>query len=251
VSNDNNLKLHYKQYCEILSKVIRAAKKLHYDEMILNSKNKMETTWKIIKRETGKTNHKLGVHSLKINNTVMDNHVMIAITFNRFFISVAHAIISHVKSGNNIHGNNTNPIKYLFNSFKHPFPNIQWFYTSIGEVGTIMKSLKTKTSCDHHALPAKILKISAPFIISPLTYICNKSPSSGVFPDRLKFFVIQTIFKNGDKLIISTYRPISWLTSSSRVFEKHIYSTLFTHTCMNELLVDEQYIALNPIFQLK
>ena len=51
----------------------------------------------------------------------MDNQVMIAITFNKYFISVAHAIISCVKSGNNIHRNNINPIKYLFNSFKHPF----------------------------------------------------------------------------------------------------------------------------------
>ena len=171
----------------------------------------------------------------------MDNHVVIAITFNRFFISVAHAIITSVKSGNNIHGNNTNPIKYLFNGSTHPFPNIQWFYTSTGEVGTIMKSLKTKHSCGHHVLPVQILKLSAPFIISPLTYVCKKSLSLGVFPDRLKVSIIKTIFKNGDKLIISTYRPISWLTSSSRVFEKLIYSRLFTHTCMNEVLVDEQY----------
>jgi len=43
---------------------------MHYDKMILNSKNKMETMWKIIKTETGKTNHKLGVQSLKINNAI-------------------------------------------------------------------------------------------------------------------------------------------------------------------------------------
>jgi len=48
---------------------MKAAKKLHYDKMTLNSTNKMETTWKIIKTEKGKTNQKLGVQSLKINNT--------------------------------------------------------------------------------------------------------------------------------------------------------------------------------------
>ena len=53
----------------LLSKVMKAAKKLHYDKMTLNSTNKMETTWKIIKTEKGKTNQKLGVQSLKINNT--------------------------------------------------------------------------------------------------------------------------------------------------------------------------------------
>jgi hypothetical protein len=45
VSNDSSLKLYCKRYCKILSKVIRGArKKIHYDKMILISKNKMETT---------------------------------------------------------------------------------------------------------------------------------------------------------------------------------------------------------------
>jgi len=109
VSNDNNLKLYFEQYCTI-SEVIRAAKKLHHDKMILNSKNKMETTWKIIKTGTGKTNHTKGVQSLKTNNTIMDNHVINVNTFNKYFISVGYTFISSVKSGNNIHRNNTNPI---------------------------------------------------------------------------------------------------------------------------------------------
>jgi len=93
--------------------------------MIFTLNNKMETIFKIIKTETGKTNHKLGVQSLKINNKITDNHIVIAYTFNKYFISVAHSIIRSVRSGNNNHENNTNPIKYLFNSFKYPFPNIQ------------------------------------------------------------------------------------------------------------------------------
>jgi len=92
-----------------------------------------------------------------------------------------------------------------------------------------MKSLKTKNSCGHDVLPVKILKIIAPFIISPLTRTFNKSLYLGVLPNRLKFSIIKTASKNGYKLITSTYRPLSWLTSSSKVFEKLIYSRLFTH----------------------
>ena len=114
----------------------------------------------------------------------MDNHVVTANSFNKYFISVAVSIINNVNSGNNDHENNMYHIKYLFNSFMHPFPNIQWFYTSTGETEKIIKSLKTKNSCGYDI---KILKFSAPFIISPLTYICNKSLSSGFFPDILKF----------------------------------------------------------------
>jgi len=100
---------------------------------------------------------------------------MIANTLNKYFILVADPVINNVKSGNNDHENNTNHIKYLFNSFNHPFPNIQWFYTSTGEIENIIKSLKIINSCCYDEIPIKILKISAPSIISPLTYICNKS----------------------------------------------------------------------------
>jgi hypothetical protein len=48
-------------------------------------------------------------------------------------ISVVDSIISIVRNGNNDHENDINPIKYLFNKFKHPFPNIQWLYTSTSE----------------------------------------------------------------------------------------------------------------------
>ena len=131
---------------------------------------------------------------------------MIANTFNIHFISIAGSVISGIKSGNNDHENDTNPINYLFHNFKHPFPNVQWLYTSTGELGNIIKSLETKNTCGYDEIPIKILKTSAPFLISPLTYICNKFLSLGVFVDRLKFSVIKPIFKNGYVLITSNYR---------------------------------------------
>ena len=160
VSNDNNLKLYYKWYCKILSEVSKAAEKLHYDKMILNSKSNLETMWKIIKTGTGKTNHKLWIQSLKINDMIMDNHIMIAYTFNKYFISAADSIISSVKSGNSDHASNRNLIKYLFNSFKHPFPNIQWFYVSTGEIPktknfvvTVKSLLNSKNWCSFYHFP--------------------------------------------------------------------------------------------------
>ena len=53
-SDDHNLKLYYKRYCKVLSKVIIAAKKLHYNNIISNSRNKIATTWEIINYEKGK-----------------------------------------------------------------------------------------------------------------------------------------------------------------------------------------------------
>jgi hypothetical protein len=47
-SEDINMKLYYKQYCKILAKVIKEAKRLMYNNQVINSTDK--TTWNIIKR---------------------------------------------------------------------------------------------------------------------------------------------------------------------------------------------------------
>jgi hypothetical protein len=94
--------------------------------------------------------------------------------------------------------------------------------------------------CDYLQLHT-ILKVSAPFISSPLTYIVNTSLSSGVYPARLKFAVVKHVFKSGDKCGISNYRPISLLPAFSKVFEKVIYSRLYQHLTPNKILSNDQY----------
>jgi hypothetical protein len=74
-----------------------------------------------------------------------------------------------------------------------------------------------------------ILKVRSPFIISPINYICNKMLRDGVFPDRLKYAIIRPLYKNGDIRDTSNYRPISLLTSLSKVFETVIYTRTITH----------------------
>jgi hypothetical protein len=58
---------------------------------------------------------------------------------------------------------------------------------------------RNQGSKGYDEIPQNILKISMPFIITPLAYICNKSLSLGIFPSSLKYSQISPIFKRGDK----------------------------------------------------
>jgi len=98
------------------------------------------------------------------------------------------------------------------------------------------KSLKWKRSSGYDEVPSWIVKLSMPFILSPLIYICNKMLSTGVFPTRLKFSQISPMFKTSDKTDMSAYRPISLLTSFSKLFEKVIYNRLLQHTKENSII---------------
>jgi hypothetical protein len=85
--------------------------------------------------------------------------------------------------------------------------------TTTKEIERIIKSLKTKNSYRYDEISKRILKISCPFISSPINYICNKMLFWGVFPDRLKYAIIKPLHRNYDRCEVSNYRPVPLLTS--------------------------------------
>jgi hypothetical protein len=77
-------------------------------------------------------------------------------------------------------------------TFNKLYPSMECKCTTMKETEHIIKSLKTKYSYGYREISTRILKISCPFISSPLNYICNKILFWCVLPDRLKYAVIKT-----------------------------------------------------------
>jgi hypothetical protein len=78
-------------------------------------------------------------------------------------------------------------LNYLYKVFIRSFQHIKLTPVTTKEISEIIKSLTWKNSHGYDEIPVRILKISLPFIISPLTYTCNESLSTGIFPTQLKF----------------------------------------------------------------
>jgi hypothetical protein len=55
---------HYKKYCKILSDTIKLAEKLHYNNLIINSKNKTKTTWDVMRSVTNSKSDKNVISSV-------------------------------------------------------------------------------------------------------------------------------------------------------------------------------------------
>ena len=104
-----------------------------------------------------------------------------------------------------------------------------------------IKSLKTKNSYVYDEISTKILKISCPFISSPLNYIRNKILFWGLFPERLKYTVIKPLHKNGDRCEVSNYRPVSLLTSFLKIFEMVMQTRILNHLTKYNILSSEKY----------
>ena len=52
---------------------------------------------------------------------------------------------------------------------------------------------------------------------------------------------MKRLYKKGDKTEFSNYRPISLLTSFSKIIEKIIYKRWYCHVICNNILVNEQF----------
>jgi hypothetical protein len=94
-----------------------------------------------------------------------------------------------------------------------------------------------KNSSGYEGISIKIIKMCSPFIRDHLSFICNMSIMSCVFPDCLKNAVVEPLYKKGDKSDITNYRPICMLTSFSKVLEKTMYHRLNQHLSVNNVLV--------------
>ena len=186
--------------------------------------NKNKTIWDIVNLETNKTGNIEKINTLNIDGNSISGRQEIANAFNKYFLTIAKGINTKQNELGSHNVENTTPLHYLTQSFKNPFPNINLKSISTKEIENIIKSLKPKNSSGYDGISTKLIKISSPFISSPVTHICNKSIPSGIFPDCLKYAVVKPLFKKGDKSKILNYRPISILSSFSKVLEKVMYN---------------------------
>ena len=86
-------------------------------------------------------------------------------------------------------------------------------------------------SCSMDAIPLWLLKECLPELIPMLSFIVNKSLATGVFPTSLKAAVVKPSLKkpNIDADDVSNYRPISNLTTLSKIIEKCVHKQLVTY----------------------
>jgi hypothetical protein len=194
--------------------------------------------WNIIHKETGNSTNENNIKSLRINNHTVYNQARIANEFNTYFANIVDS--SGIKEINE-NTEDTCPLQYLSKHLKQPFKALNWPYTSSKEINKIIDSLKSKNASGYDEITTNIIKISKPFIISPIINICNKMLNQGSYPARLKFSLIRPIYKSGDRFTASNYRPISLLPVFSKIFEKVIYNRLLDHFNKNAILNEYQY----------
>jgi hypothetical protein len=125
-------------------------------------------------------------------------------------------------------------MSYLHTHFPNGFPDMNLYSLTEAEIISIINKLKSKNSSVYDGTTNKIIKLCRQQISKPLTYVINKSLTMGVYPERLKYAIINPVYKKGEKAVISNYRTISVVSGSAKVFEIAILRRLNDHIEMHK-----------------
>ena len=134
--------------------------------------------------------------------------------FNNYFANIGHILSQQITANYN---SNVSYSNFLDNP-----TNSRFKFSLVCEsvIDKIINDISAKNSSGPDGISTKLLKLVKHDLISPLTNIVNQTLSTGIFPDRLKIAKVIPIYKKGDSLSAENYRPISLLSSLSKIFEK-------------------------------
>ena len=109
---------------------------------------------------------------MNVKNKFSSNSLKTANAFNSHFSLVAANLLIKNCYGKNTN-NHINPLSYLQQNFGHFSTLMKVKNTTTHEIDRIIHSIKSKDSSGYDEISSRILKISAPYVLSPLTFIVN------------------------------------------------------------------------------
>ena len=157
----------------------------------------------------------------------------IANTFNNYFTSIADKILKNRKYPGNKHFAN-----YLKNENNYTF---MMKPTDCLEIESLIILSNTSKSIGPNSIPNQIIKLISKYISAPITNICNKAFSTGIYPDILKISKVIPIHKKESKIEVSNYRPISLLSNINKILEKLIFNRLYKFLELHNCIYQQQY----------
>ena len=109
------------------------------------------------------------------------------------------------------------------------------------ELKQIVTTLPAKASSGHDNISNILLKE----IINPLAHVLveifNKSMTTGEFPNIMKLAEVVPLYKNKEHYLESNYRPISLLTTISKILEKIMYQRVYSFLQNTGQIYSNQY----------
>ena len=194
----------------------------------------MRKTWSTINDILSRKNNNKSIpdHFIDGNEIITDKQ-NIANHFNSYFTNIGHNMARYIT--------NTDDSNFSHHLKGKLDTNFAFSNVNGGEIIKIINNLPSKSNTGKDQISTNLLKQIKHCITPSLTLIINQMLNTGIFPDNLKIAKIIPLFKKDDDKFFSNYRPISLLSSISKVFEKVIHNQIHCHFDSHNLFYISQY----------
>lgn len=198
-----------------------------------NAGNKQRALWSIVK-ELNPEKSSIPFHDVSVLNSegiLMEDKKSVSDAFNIFFAEVGNST-----------GRRHTPRPFPDQSSKNNPSSLFLTPTDEKEVMEVIKSLKCSKSAGIDEISSSLLRDCAAELTAPLVHLINFSFVSGKFPSSLKLAVIKPFYKKkGSRNECNNYRPISILSSFSKVLEKVFLRRLDTFLSSHNIIHVNQF----------
>ena len=229
-------KTAYNKLEKFCCKHVDLAKKRHYKKFFEEHKENSRKQWQMINSLLNRNNKKsdpIKLHDCEGN--LITSSVDVASHFNKYFSSIASNLKEKISARKIFDPGGYQ--KFLTNSSENSF-YIRTVNSS--EVHNTIKDLKNKATLDSKICALKIANENHDFT-EVLSKIVNNSFQKGCFPEHLKTARVVPIHKEGSKTDVANYRPISLLSSFSKIYEKLMHKRVLEFLDRNNSLYEMQY----------
>ena len=213
---------------------IRLAKVKYFQYCFNKYKQDARKTWLTINTVLNRVDNKKEFPKYFIvdNNHIYDQD-KVANEFNKFFVNIGPNLAERINTSST-----QNFKDYLNATIDNSF---QFNNISLQDIIKIIDNLKSKTSYGFDGISNKLLKYVKDELAEPLLLIINQSLTQGQFPNKLKLAKVTPVYKKDNVHQFDNYRPVSVLSSVSKVFEKVIFNQIYKYFHDNNLFHGSQY----------
>ena len=211
--------------------LIEKKKQNYYTQLLSNHRCNIKDTWKVINSLMGKTK-KSNCSYLLINDKHVHDKEELANHFNEHFSTIAQNLLKKLP----------NPTSHYSDYLSNANRESSYLYaTSPTEIKNITSGMKSKSSSGIDDIPSKLLKCFNENVLFALSHIFNLSFKQGKFIECFKIAKVVPIHKSGKKNDFNNYRPISLLSSLSKVLEKLVYNRVYAFFSKHNILFEAQF----------
>jgi len=211
----------FKDYRNVYNKVVRTAKKLYFEKKLASNQANIKKVWQILYSAVNiKRTKTSNIRDLIIDDQLVSDPLHIANFLNNYFANVASKIVSEIEPTDRPPDSKLPLSANVFSFCNNP--------VTFSEIKEACDQLQSKTSLDFEGISLYFVKKVICAIATPILHVFRQSLSSGIVPSQFKIAKVVPVFKSGDKTNPDNYRPISLLSSFSKILEK-VVSIRLTH----------------------